>query len=129
MTAATRPLLHDVHVLIVDDNEDVLELFSAALFQCGAKVLTACVASAALTIIKTARVDVMVSDLSMPGNDGLWHIQQLRRMPHRIPAVAVTAYRSRYDTMRVPEDGFEAFLDKPVDPFQLSSTIAFLVGR
>ena len=46
-----------------------------------------------------------------------------------IPAVAVTAYSSHYDTTRIAEGGFEIVLTKPVDPFQLSSTIAFLVGR
>jgi len=130
---ANTTLLYDVHVLIVDDHEDALEVFEAALRHCGAKVLKARNAADALTIIKSARVDAIVSDLAMPENDGLWLVQQIRRLPRpgggSIPAVAVTAYSSHYDTTRIAEGGFEIVLTKPVDPFQLSSTIAFLVGR
>jgi len=72
--------LTDIRVLIVDDNEDALEVFTAALEQCGANVLTARNARDALTILKAMRVDALVSDLAMPGEDGLWLVQQLRRL-------------------------------------------------
>jgi len=129
-----RPIdLTDVHVLVVDDYEDTLELFRAALQAFGAKVLTARSARDALTVIKTVRVNAMVSDLAMPGEDGLWLIQQLRRLKHEqggsIPTVAVTAHRDRYAADRVTALGFEAFLTKPVDPYDLARTIGSLVGR
>src|SRR2546426_4696108 len=44
------------------------------------EVVTARSARDALTIMKTARVNAMVSDLAMPGEDGLWLVQQLRRL-------------------------------------------------
>jgi len=47
--------------------------------------------------------------------------------PH--PAIAITAHRDRYTAERVTEFGFEAFLMKPVDPFDLFRTGASLVGR
>jgi len=47
-----RPNLNDIHVLVVDDYNDTLELFSAALEQCGANVLKARTARDALTIIR-----------------------------------------------------------------------------
>lgn len=135
VTAVQRnaTMLYDVHVLVVDDNQDTLDIFSASLRQFGAIVFTARNAADALTIVKSARVDAIISDLAMPGNDGLWLVQQLRRLPRRqggsIPAIAVTAYRDRYDSTRATEDGFEAFLSKPIDPFDLSRTLARLVGR
>jgi len=129
-----RPIdLADIHVLVVEDYEDTLELFRSALQAFGAKVLTARTARDALTVLKTVRVNVMVSDLAMPGEDGLWLIQQLRRLRSEqggsIPAIAVTAHRERYTSERVTNFGFEAFLTKPVDPFDLSRTVAALVGR
>ena len=129
-----RPIdLTDIHVLVVDDHDDTLGLFSTALNSFGAKVLTARAARDALTVLKTVRVNASVSDLAMPGEDGLWLIQQLRRLKYEqggsIPAVAVTAHRKRYTAERVQEFGFEAFLTKPIDPFNLARTVASLVGR
>src|SRR5207247_1717084 len=48
--------------------------------QFGANVLKARDARHALTIMKTVRVNVIVSDLTMPGEDGLWLLQQIRRL-------------------------------------------------
>ncbi|OLB44413.1 MAG: hypothetical protein AUG14_12285 [Candidatus Rokubacteria bacterium 13_1_20CM_2_68_19] len=117
----------------MDDYEDTLELFRSALEAFGAEVVTARSARDALTIMKTARVNAMVSDLAMPGEDGLWLVQQLRRLKSTqgggIPAIAITAHRERYAAERVREFGFEAFLTKPIDPFDLSRAVASLVGR
>ncbi len=129
-----RPLdLTDIHILVVDDYEDTLELFRVGLQAFGAKVLTARTARDALAIIKTVRVNAMVSDLAMPGEDGLWLVEQLRRLKSEqggsIPAIAVTAHRDRYAGERITDLGFKAFLTKPVDPFDLARTVASLVGR
>src|SRR5258705_3325052 len=62
-----RPLdLTDIHILIVDDYEDTLELFRVGLQAFGAKVLTARTARDALAIIKTVRVNAMVWILRCP---------------------------------------------------------------
>ncbi len=78
--------------------------------------------------MKTVRVNVIVSDLTKPGEDGLWLLQQIRRLKSEhgrsIPAIAVTAHRERYAASRLIELGFEAFLTKPVDPIDLASTVA-----
>src|ERR1043166_550698 len=128
-----RPNLNAIHVLVVDDYNDTLELFSVALEQCGANVVKARTARDALTIIKTVRLNAIISDLAMPAEDGLWLIEQLRRLKSdkggSIPAVAVTAHRDRYKAERVIALGFETFLTKPVDPFKLARTVASLVGR
>ena len=125
--------LADIHVLVVDDYEDTLEVFGAALHRFGANVVKARNARHALTLMKTVRVNVIVSDLTMPGEDGLWLLEQIRRLKSEhgrsIPAIAVTAHRERYAVGRLIEVGFEAFLTKPVDPIDLARTVASLVGR
>jgi len=125
--------LSDIHVLIVDDNEDALDIFSAALERSGANVLKARSARDALTILTAVRVDLLVSDLAMPGEDGLWLIRQVRRLKSEhggsIPALAVTAYQDDYSVEQATTDGFQAFLPKPVDPFDLCRTVEALIGR
>ena len=128
-----RDLLRDIHVLVVDDNEDALDIFIAFFKYFGAHVVTSDTARSALGIIESARVNVVVSDLMMPGEDGLWLIQRVRRLrPERggtIPMVAVTAHRYAYDEGHISEKGFEAYLTKPIDAYDLITTVAKLVGR
>ena len=125
--------LADIHVLVVDDNEDTLDVLGVALHQFGANVFKARNARDALAIMKTIRLNAIVSDLAMPGEDGLWLLRQIRQLKSEhggsIPVIAVTAHRDRYAAERVTDLGFEAFLTKPIDPFDLARTVASLVGR
>jgi len=127
------PNLVGIRVLIVDDNADTLDVFGTALRQFGATVRTARSAREALAIIAVVHPHVIVSDLAMPNEDGLWLILQLRRLLHgqsgSIPAVAMTADRNRYDVRQAIDAGFDAFFTKPVDPFVLAATVAKVVGR
>lgn len=127
------PNLSGIRVLIVDDNVDSLDVFSSVLRHFSAVVRTARSAREALAIIRTVHPHVIVSDLGMPHEGGLWLLDQLRRLPHgergSIPAIAVTADRNRYDMEQATIAGFDALLTKPVDPFDLAACIAKLVGR
>jgi CheY-like chemotaxis protein len=109
----------------------LLDVLSLALEQFGATVRTAANARDALAKASAMRPDAIVSDLSMPDEDGLWLVDQLkhRRQGDAIAAVALTAHRSRYNVFQTADVGFDAFLAKPVDPFYLGESIAKLVGR
>ncbi|PYO03230.1 MAG: hypothetical protein DMD91_01660 [Candidatus Rokuibacteriota bacterium] len=125
------PNLVGIAVLLVDDHADSLDVLSFALQRLGASVHTAGNARDALAIALRTHPHVIVSDLSMPHEDGLWLIEQLkqRQQGKAIPAVALTAHRIWYNVMQTADVGFDAFLTKPVDPFYLGETIAKLVGR
>jgi len=128
---AYSPDLSGIVVLLVDDNADALDVLSLALEAFGATVQTAGNARDALAKASTSPPDAIVSDLSMPDEDGLWLVDQLkRRHPgDGIATVALTAHRSRYNVFQTADVGFDAFLAKPVDPFYLGESIAALVGR
>jgi len=105
-------------VLVIDDNRDARDIFRAVLEYTGALVTTVSSATAALKILRHVRPDVIVSDLSMPGKDGHWFIQQIRGLDSdhggNIPALAVTAYDGTYMKREVLTSGFQEFLVKPV---------------
>ena len=114
-TADLQPdeeLLHDVRVLVVDDQEDARELLKTTLAHYGAEVTLADSAAAALSAIDRERPDVVLSDLGMPREDGYALIRQLRDRPSerggRIPAIAVTAYATANDHSSVLAAGFQA---------------------
>lgn len=124
------PDLSDLTLLIVDDNDDSLELLGTFLRACGAHVLQARGALSALSYVDTqAKIDAVITDLSMPNLDGVELVQRLRAhvKGRHLPAIALTGFYEQYmDTDGV---GFSAFLRKPIDFDQLCATVRSLLGR
>jgi CheY-like chemotaxis protein len=121
--------LTGTRVLLVDDDADTTELMKIVLEQQGAAVETARSVTAALACLKAVPPDVIVSDLSMPGEDGLDLIRQVRRSGGRAasaPAIALSAYARQEDAARALAAGFQRHLAKPVDPRELAHAIAAL---
>jgi CheY-like chemotaxis protein len=126
-------VLNGVRALVVDDDEDNMELFSAALTACGATVATASRAGEALRLLAMQPFDIVVSDIAMPGGDGYWLIRQVRQLADErargVPLLAVTAFGREHSRMRSLAAGFVDHLQKPVDPELLCRTVARLLGR
>jgi PAS domain S-box-containing protein len=125
--------LKGVKLLVVDDEPDTLELFAAMLTQKGAAVRTVASAAAALQVLEEWAPDVLVSDIGMPDEDGCAFIRRVRALEAkaggRIPAIAVTAYGSVEDRIRVLSAGFDSHVPKPVEPAELAVVIASLLAR
>jgi PAS domain S-box-containing protein len=124
--------LPDIRVLAVDDDADALALIREILETAQATVFTATSASAALAVLEEQSVDVLISDLGMPGMDGFELIQRVRCLENEkknIPAAALTAYARSEDRARALRAGFEMHLAKPIDPSELIAAIASLARR
>jgi CheY-like chemotaxis protein len=123
--------LDKVRVLVVDDDEDSRELIRVTLELQGAMATCVAGASEGLAEIQRALPNVVVSDLSMPGEDGHAFLRKVRALPRdrggRIPAVALTAVTTREARVASREAGFHYHLDKPVDPRQLVEIVQSLV--
>ena len=92
----------------------------------GAEVHLAGGVAEALEIMTRAAVDVLVSDLAMPGADGYELITAVRAAGGVVPAVALTAYVGDEVRERALRAGFAAHATKPVDPEDLVELIAAL---
>ena len=125
--------LHDVRVLVVDDEADARALVRRLLEERGATVITNGSAAEALATIHAERFDVLVSDIGMPDEDGYALIRKVRSIPTErggtIPAVALTAYARSEDRMKAVRAGFQMHVTKPVEPAELLTMVASLVGR
>jgi CheY-like chemotaxis protein len=132
-SSALPRILSGLQVLIVDDDHDILELFTLALTTCGAKVSTADNARDALALATRARPHVIVSDIAMVGEDGYWLVGRLRELPPdaapNVPVIAATAYGREHSRERVLAAGFTEHLQKPIDPETLCRLVAKLAGR
>lgn len=121
-------ILRSVRVLVVDDDEDSVELFAAALTACGAEVVTATNAHDALRVVTLQTLDVVVSDIAMPGADGYWLVREIRQLSGErakaIPVLAVTAFGRDHVRARSLAAGFVDHLEKPVEPQALCLAVA-----
>ena len=129
-----KPRLDHVHVLVADDDEDTVYVLREVLTDLGAIVITTSSSSEALTVLAQRRVDVIISDLSMPGMDGLEFMRRVRALPGQdsrpTPAIAFTGFAGDEDRQRAEESGYQSFIAKPADSFEVASEIARLArGR
>ncbi|MBN4004314.1 ATP-binding protein [Nostoc sp. LPT] len=128
--------LSGLQILVVEDEVDSLELLSTILQEYGAQVISVASVSEALEIIENATsqsLDVLVSDIGMPNEDGyslIWKLRQLEaQRGGRMPAVALTAFARSDDRRQALLAGFQMHLPKPVEPAELATVIASLTGR
>ena len=121
-----QQLLSGLHVLIVDDDRDTLDLLSAALTLRSARVTTASSADEAIRALKFFRPDVLISDIAMPGEDGYELIQKVIAMDvvPAIPAIAISAYAKQEDKERALAAGFQRYLAKPVELGEFITAVA-----
>jgi PAS domain S-box-containing protein len=122
-------LLDGVDILLVDDDEDTLILFRDSLEAAGAKVRAVTTAADALREHDNRPPDLLVTDLGLPGMDGLELLRAIRTTSPNIPAVAVTGYARLGDRARALGGGFEAHVSKPIDPAAFVQALAAAVSR
>jgi PAS domain S-box-containing protein len=122
--------LEGVRVLVVDDDADSLKLAAVALEQYGARVTTARSGGEALEAMTVELPDVLVSDLGMPGLDGLQLMREIRsRKGGSVPALALTAYAMEADAERTRAAGYTMHLSKPLDPQRLAVAVSRLAAH
>ena len=128
--AAASTAASSQRIMLVDDDIEVLEALHEMLAGCGYDVASFDGATAAVTHLEsTPRADLLISDLSMPGTDGLALIEQAQRRWPGLPAILLTGY-SR-DELAFATDSVTAgrlvVLQKPVRIGELLKQVADLL--
>jgi CheY-like chemotaxis protein len=126
-------LLSGLKVLLVDDEEDSREAMRRILQQNGMSVTTAASAREAFELVERLEPDVLLSDIAMPGEDGLSLIRRVRLLPldrgGRIPAAAISAYAGIEDRRKALLAGFHYHIPKPVDAAHLLAVIGAMARK
>ena len=135
-TSAERPIpfrspggldLSGLDVLVIENDTDNRDVFSVFLHSCGANVMTAETADAALEWVGRRHIDAIITDVSVLRRSGICEsLSRIRGMPQYkdTPIIAVTGWAQKH----LPEAAeFTAFIQKPVDLDKLAMTIRQLV--
>jgi FixJ family two-component response regulator len=129
MDTSSRPVphaAHAAHVALVDDHADVRVGLQALLRSYGYRVSLHDGAQALLAA-GLAGIDCVVSDVQMPGMDGLELLARLRAAPEGPPCILMTAFPDAHIRTRALRGGAACFLSKPVDAEALAACIAAAV--
>lgn len=123
------PNFGGLSVLVVDDDKDNRTFLSEVLRACDAIVLEADNIVTAKAYVSAHKLNLVVTDLALPGEDGATFLKWLRQQPReqggRVPAIVVTAFSEDYPLSEVL--GWAAYFQKPVDMNQFLETVATIL--
>jgi len=136
MLSSARPLmdsslpnLSGFTILVIEDDLDSLETLTTALTACGARVLSALDTALARSYFETTQIDVVVTDLGLPGESGAAFLTWLRRQPRdkgrSTAAIVITGYPQEFPAVRL--GGFAAYFQKPIDLLNVCMTIGAIL--
>ncbi len=106
-------------ILLVDDEPDLLTLWKVRLESNGFEVTTALSGEEALATMVAINPHVIITDLRMPGIDGLALFEAIRETNKTIPVIIITAHGSIPDAVEATKKGVFSFLTKPIDGKEL----------
>ena len=125
--ATVEPVLDGERVLVVDDEADTREWLKIVLETAGAVVRTAGSVPQALALLADGGTDLLVSDIGMPGQDGLDLIVQVRERGVTIPAIALTAFSIAHEKERILGGGYDLHVAKPIEPARFVQRVSALL--
>lgn len=116
------------HLLIVDDDSEICTLLSNFLGQYGYRVSVATNGGAMMQTLASAKIDLVVLDIMLPGKDGLALCRELRA-GGRVPIIMLTAIDGEADRIVGLEMGADDYLTKPFSPRELVARIRAVLRR
>ncbi|HUL59253.1 MAG TPA: response regulator [Anaeromyxobacteraceae bacterium] len=112
-----------IRVLLVEDDDDNRELMAEVLASAGYDVVAAATGSEGLRTLSERSVDVVVTDIGMPGMGGLEMARAAKQIAPAVPVVVVTGWAEREDIVSARGREVDAVLLKPVDPDALAAAV------
>ncbi|MEF3695881.1 sigma-54-dependent transcriptional regulator [Desulfolutivibrio sp.] len=117
------------HVLVVDDDPHILEVLDARLASAGYLVVQAASGEEALERLKTGIVDLVISDIRMPGMDGMKLLEFIEKLHPGLPMILLTAHGSISGAVDAMKHGAVDYLTKPFDGRELLAKVASVLAK
>ena len=116
-------------ILVVEDDNELNQLFCRTLDRNGYSSLGAADAAQALDLLEKESVDLIISDVMMPGMDGFEFVRQLRDAQMTLPIMLITAKSDIKDKQSGFLSGADDYMVKPVDLQEMLLRIQALLRR
>jgi two-component system OmpR family response regulator len=116
------------HILVVDDDREICSLVSQFLSRHSLRVSTARDGAEMMRVLEVGRIDLIVLDLMLPGEDGLSLCRKLRAQG-AIPVIMLTAMGEEIDRILGLEMGADDYLAKPFNPRELLARVRAVLRR
>lgn len=123
------PVPERATILVVDDDATLLRSSARTLRRAGYDVRTATSALAAIASFEEEPADVVLSDISMPGMDGVGLVAAIQKLDPHVPVILVTGLPSVETAVQAMDSGAMRYLIKPVDPDELTTITATAVRK
>ena len=117
------------HILVVEDNQDMCELFCTVLADAGYQCISAGDGVEALQVMEKQYIDLIVADIMMPNMDGYELVQSIREAKCEIPILIVTAKDQFEDMQRGFRIGCDDYMVKPINVKELVLRVEALLRR
>jgi len=117
------------HILIVEDDKELCELFSTVLVKNGYKTTCAKDGIEALDVLDKEYIDLIISDVMMPNMDGFELTKTVREAQFNIPILIITARESFQDKQRGFMLGTDDYMVKPIDVNEMVLRVGALLRR
>ena len=114
-------------LLIAEDEADLREPLAMEFSSLGCKVFEACNGVEGFKIVSTEAIDVVVSDIRMPGGDGIEMLKKIKALDQQLPVVMFITGFSDVSREEAYDLGAEAILTKPFDLDEIEETVERLV--
>jgi len=117
-------------ILVVDNEEDQLDMMGSLLDRMGYQVVLAQDPDTALSLIQKDRFSLVITDLIMPGTDGMELCEQIKATVPETAVYMFSGYVDLYEPEKIKRAGFDGYLQKPIDVAQLRQELekAFVVA-
>jgi Response regulator len=115
-------------ICIVDDDEEVRESIGSFFRSAGVATRGFAAAEALLAAPELAQMTCLITDLNMPGMDGLDLSETLRRQGYAAPVILMTAFPTAETRARAAANGVALFVEKPADPEELLDEVEALLA-
>lgn len=116
-------------ILVVEDDNELNQLFCRTLNRNGYVALGAFDAAQALVMLEKEAVDLIISDVMMPGMDGFEFVKQLRDAKMTLPIMMITAKSDIKDKQSGFSSGADDYMVKPVDLQEMLLRVQALLRR
>ncbi len=116
-------------ILAVDDDPHILEVLEVRLVSAGYDVVTAGDGAEALAVLATRPVRLVISDIRMPGMDGMRLLEEMERRGLRLPIIFLTAHGSIPGAVEAIKHGAVDYLTKPFDGQELLARVAEVFAK